>query len=238
VVVLAGGPGRRLPPYQTPFPKALVPVGPTHAVIEVILRQLRAQGFVDVTLAIGQLGSLVRAYCGDGSRWGLQVRYWEEDEPLGTLGPLVAHLDELSEDPLVVNGDVLTDLDFRALMAEHRRAAAPATVVTCERTVTLDFGVLHLGGEGSREIVAFDEKPPVRVDVSAGVYAISRKALAAYPVGSPLNFDRFMTDLITAGQWPRAFPFDGLWLDLGRTEDYALAGARWDELAPRLLPPA
>ena len=136
-VVLAGGVGTRLPPHSTEFPKPLVPLGGEQAVIEVVLRQLRRQGFARITLAIGNLGGLVRAYCEDGSRWGIDLDYWTEDVPLGTMGPVIQHLDEVPEHLIVTNGDVLTDLDRRAFLADHIRSGASLSVATSERSTKL-----------------------------------------------------------------------------------------------------
>ena len=137
-VVLAGGVGTRLPPHSTEFPKPLVPLGGELAVIEVVLRQLRRQGFARITLAIGNLGGLVRAYCEDGSRWGIDLDYWTEDVPLGTMGPVIQHLDEVPEHLIVTNGDVLTDLDRRAFLADHIRSGASLSVATSERSTEVD----------------------------------------------------------------------------------------------------
>ena len=181
-VILAGGRGVRLRPYTTAFPKPLVPVGDEYAIVEVVLRQLRAAGFGSVTLAIGHLGQLIRAYCGDGSQWGLSIDYWEEPEPLGTMGPIVARLDHVPEHFLVMNGDVLTDLDYAQLLAGHEAAGAPITVSTFERTVKIDFGVLEISGPtGEEHISAFREKPVEAFSVSMGIYAVSRSTLEGYP---------------------------------------------------------
>ena len=118
-VILAGGRGIRLRPYTTSFPKPLVPIGDEYAIVEIVLRQLRDQGFTEVTIAIGHLGTLIQAYCGDGSQWGLSIDYWSEEAPLGTMGPVVSNLASLPDDFLVMNGDVLTDLDYRAVLHGH-----------------------------------------------------------------------------------------------------------------------
>src|SRR5262245_9775757 len=112
VVILAGGRGVRLRPYTTALPKPLVPIGNEYAILDIILQQLRASGFRTVTLAIGHLGSLIQAFVGDGSRWNLDVDYTDEDRPLSTIGPLFNIIDQLPEHFLVMNGDVLTDLDY------------------------------------------------------------------------------------------------------------------------------
>src|SRR6186713_442513 len=108
-VLLAGGLGTRLRPFTTSLPKPLVPIGDEMPVLEIVLRQLVRHGFRRATIAIGHLGDLIRAVAGDGSQWGLEVDYAPEDQPLGTIGPVVSVLDRLPEHFLVMNGDVLTD---------------------------------------------------------------------------------------------------------------------------------
>jgi NDP-mannose synthase len=237
-VILAGGRGVRLRPYTTSLPKPLVPIGDEYAILEVVLRQLRAAGFQSVTIAIGHLGQLIRAYCGDGSQWGLRIRYWDEDTPLGTMGPIVANLDDVPEHFLVMNGDVLTDLDYAGLLRGHIESSAPITVSTYQRTVKIDFGVLEIGtgDDGGERIVAFREKPVESFSVSMGIYALSREALRGYPAGEALGFDELVLDLLGTATPPRVHRFAGYWLDIGRPDDYDMANEEWEGLRPRLLP--
>jgi mannose-1-phosphate guanylyltransferase len=235
-VILAGGRGVRLRPYTTAFPKPLVPVGDEYAIVEIVLRQLRAAGFETVTIAIGHLGQLIRAYCGDGSQWDLSIRYWQEEAPLGTMGPIVANLDDVPDHFLVMNGDLLTDLDYAGLLDGHVGSGAPITVATYSRTVKIDFGVLEIGGDRGDQIVAFREKPVESFSVSMGIYALSRETLRAYAPGEPLGFDELVLDLLGTATPPRVQPFDGYWLDIGRPDDYDTANEEWESLRPRLLP--
>ena len=235
-VILAGGRGVRLRPYTTALPKPLVPIGDECAIIEVVLRQLRDVGFDSITIAIGHLGQLIRAYCGDGSQWGLQIDYWSEEQPLGTMGPIVTNLDDLPEHFLVMNGDVLTDLPYRELLDGHAASGAPLTVAAYDRVVKIDFGVLEVGGETGDRIAAFREKPVEHFSVSMGVYAASRETLRPYPPGEPLGFDELVLDLLKAGDPPRVHPFDGYWLDIGRPDDYDRANEEWDTVRDQLLP--
>jgi len=235
-VILAGGRGVRLRPYTTAFPKPLVPIGDEFAIIEIVLRQLRSAGFTGVTIAIGHLGQLIRAYCGDGSQWELDIQYWSEDQPLGTMGPIVSNLDDLPEHFLVMNGDVLTDLDYRAVFDGHTGSGAPLTVAAYDRVVKINFGVLDIGGVGGEHIVGFREKPVEHFSVSMGVYAVARETLRPYPVGAPLGFDELVLDLLGAGTPPRVHRFGGYWLDIGRPDDYDRANDEWDDLRSRLLP--
>ena len=142
-VILAGGKGIRLRPYTTRLPKPLVPIGEEHSIMEIALYQLAQSGFDRVTLAIGHFGNLIQSYIGDGSRWGMHIDYTApEDVPLGTIGPVLRILDRLPEQFLIMNGDVLTDLDYADLMRQHREAGASLTIATYRRKVKVDYGVL------------------------------------------------------------------------------------------------
>ncbi|WP_407319826.1 sugar phosphate nucleotidyltransferase [Isoptericola halotolerans] len=231
-VILAGGRGVRLRPYTTRLPKPLVPIGEDHAILEIVLHQLAYQGFSKVTLAIGHFGHLIRSFVGDGRRWGLDVVYINEFQPLGTLGPVVGARDTLPENFLVMNGDVLTDIDTRSLLRAHVANAAPLTVATYRRQVKVDLGVIE-ADQGS--IVDFIEKPTYDYRVSMGVYAVSREALARYGLGEALGFDRFILDLIRAGRNPSEFVHEGYWLDIGRPDDYDRANEEFGRMRSSLL---
>ena len=233
VVIMAGGAGVRLRPYTSTLPKPLVPIGESYAILEIVLRQLAARGFTQVTLAINHLGALIRAFVGDGSRFGLAVDYVEEDRPLSTIGPLFGIRHRLPEHFLVMNGDVLTDLDYADLLATHARSGAPLTVATYRHTVKIDFGVLELAGD---KITSFSEKPVLHYRVSMGVYGLSRSTIARYPVGQPFGFDQLVLDLLGRGEPPAGYEFDGYWLDIGRPEDYDEANRCFAEVRDLLLP--
>lgn len=232
-VILAGGKGVRLRPYTTALPKPLVPIGDQHAILEIVMRQLAAAGFQTVTLAIGHLGHIIRAYVGNGSQWGLRVGYAVEDSPLGTLGPLLTMQDRLPDNFLVMNGDVLTDLDFAGVLKHHESSGAPLTIATYARQVKIDFGVLTAEAGA---ITGFQEKPSIDYRVSMGVYGVSRTALAKYTPGLPLGFDELVLDLLAAKTPPSAYEFDGYWLDIGRPDDYDRANAEFSLNRSLLLP--
>jgi mannose-1-phosphate guanylyltransferase len=233
VVILAGGKGVRLRPYTTVIPKPLVPIGEQYSILEIVLRQLAAKGFRHATLAIGHLGQLIRAYVGDGSQWGIEVDYVHEESPLGTIGPALMVLDRLPENFLLMNGDILTDLDYGDLMDTHVASGAPLTVATYSRVHQVDFGVLDVV---DRKVTNFTEKPPMTYAVSMGIYGVSKRHLERYTAGLPYGFDDLMLDLIERGTLPSSYHFDGFWLDIGRPDDYDQANREFDVLGPRLLP--
>ncbi|MCQ6556226.1 sugar phosphate nucleotidyltransferase [Streptomyces sp. C10-9-1] len=231
-VILAGGKGVRLRPYTTALPKPLVPIGDQHAILEIVLRQLAAAGFRSCTLAIGHLGEIIRAYVGDGSQWGMAIDYATEESPLGTMGPLLNLRDRLPEQFLVMNGDVLTDLDYADVLGRHTDSGAPLTIATYSRQVRIDFGVLTTD---DRRVVGFTEKPSLDYRVSMGVYGLSRATLDSYTPGLPLGFDELVLDLLKEENPPHAYEFDGYWLDIGRPDDYDRANAEFTSRKSLLL---
>jgi len=231
-VILAGGKGTRLRPYTTVLPKPLVPVGDM-PILEIVIRQLAAQGFRRLTIAVGHLAELIRSFFGDGSKWGVTIEYSIEDKPLSTIAPLRL-IAGLKGDFVVMNGDLLTDLDFRRLVEFHRARGAALTVATCRREVTIDFGVLQEGAD--HRIVGFEEKPLKTYRVSMGVYVLNERVLSRIPEGRPFGFDHLVLALLEAGEHVASFPHEGYWLDIGRPDDYERAVADFEALRPRLLP--
>jgi NDP-mannose synthase len=233
VVLLAGGKGTRLRPYTSALPKPLVPIGDEFSILEIVLRQLVQRGFRRATLAIGHHGTLIQAVVGDGAQWGISVDYTTEEQPLGTMGPVVQMLARLPEHFLVMNGDILTDLDYADVLQDHAASGASLTIATYAREVDVDFGVLELDEE---KVVGFHEKPRLAYSVSMGVYGLSRGTLAGYRAGQPLGFDELVLDLLAAGRNPRAYRFDGYWLDIGRPDDYDRANLDFGRMRKALLP--
>jgi NDP-mannose synthase len=232
-IILAGGKGVRLRPYTTRLPKPLVPIGDEHSILDIVLSQLAQSGFERVTLAIGHLADLIRSYIGDGSRWGLDIDYsLPEELPLGTIGPVLQVLDRLPDDFLIMNGDVLTDLDFADLMRQHRASDAPLTVATYQRQSRIDYGVLT-AKDG--RVVEFAEKPTIDYRVSMGVYACTKAALAGYTPGLPFGFDELVLDLMARGIPPEVYAFEGYWFDIGSPDDYDRVNAEFGLLRGSLL---
>jgi NDP-mannose synthase len=231
-VLMVGGRGVRLRPFTTTIPKPLVPIGGECPILEVLLRQLRRYRIFDVTLAIGHMGNLIRSYVGDGSAWGLRVDYWEDGEPLGTVGPLVEHVGELPETVLVLNGDLLCSLDFNALIAFHLEHGSELTMAASRQDVKIDFGVLDVDGA---DLLAFREKPQFEYHVNMGIYVVARTALERYEPGQAVGADDLISQQLSAGRSPKVFKFDGYWLDIGRPEDYDKANAEFARLRPALL---
>jgi NDP-sugar pyrophosphorylase family protein len=219
--IVAGGQGTRLRPYTTILPKALLPIG-QRPVIEHILRRLRGAGVHTVEMCVGNLGELIRVYLTEATdlEQELELRWRWETEPLGTAGALRA-LPDLSGPLLVMNGDVLTELDFQALLQAHRASGAVLTVATEERSVHIPYGVIDTGEEG--RIVAYHEKPVRSYRVSMGVYVFEPRALEFIPPSGPCQFPDLVVDLLEAGEHVHAFGSDAPWFDIGTVSEYEAA---------------
>jgi NDP-sugar pyrophosphorylase family protein len=220
-VVMAGGKGTRLHPYSALFPKPLMPLNDM-PVLELLLRQMKCAGITDVILAVNHLSHLLEAFFRDGERLGLNIRYRLEDQPLGTAGALGAMLDDLDEAFFVTNGDLLTTLSLKNMMAAHREAGADISIGVFEREVKIDFGLIEID-ERSR-MTAYREKPKSTHFVSMGVYALSREAVRQHLVPNTfLDMPNLIAQVKAAGGDVACFHEDCVWLDIGRPDDFALA---------------
>lgn len=220
-VILAGGKGVRLLPYTANFPKPLVPLGDT-PVLEVLMRRLTRFGIKDITLALGHLSELIEVYFQRRQRFvqGLKLRFISEEAPTGTAGSLAA-VRGLKDTFLVMNGDLLTDLNFHELAAFHRRQDAALTIAVHKRDVKIDLGVLEF--DDKHRIFAYHEKPQKTYHVSMGIYVYEPRVLKFIKRGEYLDFPDLVLRLIAAGEKVCAYPSDCLWLDIGRPDDYARA---------------
>jgi len=230
-VILAGGKGTRLKPYTTVIPKPLVPIG-EKAILEILLTHLKKSGVDDVVLCVNHFAEIIMAFFGDGSRYGIRIRYSTEDQPLGTVAPLKL-ISDLPENFLVMNGDLLTDLDFQKLFEEHIHANTLLTVSTYQRTTKIDFGVIETD-KLAKKMIGFHEKPEYNFEVSMGVYVMNHKTLDFIPSGKPFGFDDLMLTLLEKKQTVKVYPYKGYWLDIGRPDDYEKANRDIDLLSKLL----
>jgi NDP-mannose synthase len=232
-VILAGGQGRRLEPFTIVIPKPLVPIGDV-PILELLIRQLKAQGFTRVTLSVGYLATLIEAYCGDGSRWEIAIDYVRETDPLGTAG-FLGLLGDVDEDRLlVVNGDTLTDLDMAAVYQAHDVEDA-VTVCTNIRTVSIGFGVVQTDDEG--RLAAYDEKPVLSYEVSMGVNVLSAWAIRRFvEEGLYLDMPDLLAKVRRASATVRVHRTEAYWLDMGRMADLEAAVEIFERERSRFLP--
>lgn len=233
-VILAGGKGQRLRPYTTVLPKPLMPIGDM-PILEVVLRQLRGAGVTRVTMAVGYLAELMQAFFGDGKRLGLEIDYSFEDRPLGTVGPLTLIPSLADEsDFLMMNGDVLTTIDYAKFIAHHRAAGAEVTIATYKREVKIDFGVIETDAHDM--LTGYVEKPHFDYRVSMGIYCFNAGVLRQLKAGEHCDFPDLVKGLLAAGRKVASYPFDGYWLDMGRPDDYATAIDEFESRRDEFLP--
>ncbi|MBN8939924.1 MAG: NDP-sugar synthase [Rhizobiales bacterium] len=225
-VIQCGGKGTRLRPYTSVLPKPLMPIG-SRPVLELLLKWLRRNGIREVFVTTGYLGHLIRSFCGDGEQWNMKITYTQEVEPLGTIGPLSLLRDQLDSPFLVLNGDVLTDLSLNQFVGCHREHGGLVTIATATRSIKMDFGVIE---EDGGKVMRFREKPALPHLVSMGLYCMDPRVFEFIPTGVPYGFDDLMFQMLEDGTPVHVFKHDGVWLDIGRVEDFHKAqDIAWDE---------
>jgi NDP-mannose synthase len=217
-IILAGGKGSRLLPYTTILPKPLMPIG-EQPIVEILLRQLRHYGYNRITLALGHLAHLVQAVLGNGEKLGTRIDYSIEDVPLGTSGP-ISMVKDLNDTFLVLNGDVLTDMNFADLLTFHRQNKSVLTIASHRRRVDIDYGVIHRNGFN---VVRYEEKPVINYEVSMGIYVFEPSVLHHISRASYLDFPDLVRMLLEKEEKVSSYPYDGIWYDLGRVADFQQA---------------
>lgn len=218
-------------PYTTSLPKPLMPIG-DYPILEILLRQLSQQGFRRVTLAVGHLASLIQAYFKEGQDFGLEITYAMESRPLGTAGPL-RRLPRFDRSVLVLNGDLLTNLEFGKVVRFHYENDSFATVSMKRRTETVSLGVIETDQTG--EIRQFREKPSMDYLVSMGIYVFSPAVRDYIPLGEKFDFPELVQRLLSQGKKVMGYETDSYWMDIGRPDDYERANREFPEMEPLIL---
>ncbi|HKA27019.1 MAG TPA: sugar phosphate nucleotidyltransferase [Gaiellaceae bacterium] len=233
-VILAGGRGTRLAPFTSVLPKPLMPVG-ERAILELVVERLESCGIVDITFCVGYLSHLIRAVFDSRQDDEARISYVLEQRPMGTAGPLRL-VEGLDDTFVVMNGDVLTDLDYGELLAYHRSQPNVVTIATYARSVKIDYGVLRFDGDGNgngnghvngQRITGYVEKPEYTSAVSMGIYVFEPSALDYIAQDEPSDFPDLVQALLRAGQPVGAYRHDGMWFDIGRQDDYKEAVEAW-----------
>jgi dTDP-glucose pyrophosphorylase/CBS domain-containing protein len=216
-VVMAGGYGKRLMPLTADTPKPLLRVG-DKPLIQRLLQQLKQAGIAKVNISTHYKAEQISEHLGNGEAFGVDLVYVSEHQPLGTAGGLSL---VSGDDPLlVVNGDILTALDFRALFNFHFEQGAEMTVAVREYGFEVPYGVVETNGV---EVTGITEKPAVKFFVNAGIYLVSPSARRLVPPGQPFDMPQLIDLLVKDGRRVISFPVWEYWIDIGRPEDYARA---------------
>lgn len=234
-VILAGGRGTRLEPYTTVFPKPLVPIG-NRPILDIIIRQLAYYGFRDIVLTVGHLSELIQAYFNNGVsdlEYDVKLSYVKERTPTGTAGSL-SSIQGLKETFLVMNGDLLTTLDYNKLVAYHRKQGGILTIAMHKKRVKIDLGVMELNSGGF--LKSYTEKPEREYSVSMGIYVYEPKVLTYIEPNSHLDFHLLVERLLKAGEKVAAYPCDDFWLDIGNHDDFAKAQVEFEKQKNKFLP--
>lgn len=233
-LILAGGKGTRLLPYTANLPKPLMPIDDI-PILEVLVRQLKFFGVKSIIMAVGHLHHMIEAYFKDGSEFGLSIKYSLEKTPLGTAGPMSLVLNELESDFLVLNGDLLTSINFAEIYNAHIKENASATIATFPRKVKIDFGVLEL--DDNSELKDYIEKPTFDYKVSMGINIFNKEAIK-YLINKNeyLDIPNLMMMLKNNGNKVLCHEQDCQWLDIGRVDDYKVAHEVFSENKEIFLP--
>lgn len=231
-IILAGGTGTRLRPYTVVLPKPLMPVG-DYPIIEVIIRQLSYYGFDHITITVNHKAEIIQAFLGDGSKWNIKIDYSLEDKPLSTMGPLKL-MKDLPDDFLVMNGDVLTDLNFDQFYNFHKGQGQIFSIAAKSRIEKSEYGVLDLNTDNY--LTGFREKPEYHYTVSMGIYMAKKAVLEYIPDNTAFGFDHLMLELLDKKQPVFIHKHDGYWLDIGRPDDYIQAIDEFDQFKSKFIP--
>jgi NDP-sugar pyrophosphorylase family protein len=231
-IILAGGKGTRLAPYTTVFPKPLMPIDGM-PILEIIVRQLAHFWIREIVFTVSQQSEpLLSAYFRDGNQYGVDIRYSKEEEALGTAGPL-SIIPNLPETFLVMNGDILTTLNYQKLVRYHRQHQGMVTIAMTQKKVPLELGVMEFNR--AHQLTRYFEKPTLSYSVSMGIYVFEKKILKWIPSKKYLDFPELILKLIKQKERVVCYPSNDFWLDIGRHEDYDEAQKKFQEMRKKLL---
>lgn len=222
-VILAGGLGERLRPFTRAIPKPLLPIG-EQSLVEIQIANLAKHGFDEIYIATNYKSDYIEKFVGDGSRFGVRIVHSRETVPLGTCGPLSLLRDQLDEPFLLMNGDILTTIDFRRFHAFGCEQEPDFTIATKLIRTPFNFGSVE--SDGNR-IVKVEEKPDLQIQIVAGIYFMRPSILAWVPDGQYFGIDTLIAQMLAAGHPISRYLMDEYWLDIGAIEDYSEAEAAY-----------
>lgn len=216
VVIMAGGMGKRLMPLTEHTPKPMLKVG-GRPILETLISRLQQQGFSEILISINYKGEQIKDYFGDGRMMGVSIRYIEEEKPMGTAGALGIMEEEPRHPVLVMNGDILTNVNFENLIDFHYKSKADATMCIREYGLEVPYGVVRLN---ENNIIAIEEKPVQQFYVNAGIYVLNPEVIKTIKPGSAIDMTQIFEKLVQQNSVTVSFPIREFWMDIGKLEDY------------------
>ena len=214
--ILAGGEGKRLRPLTYAIPKPLLPVG-EKPVLEILIENLKKQGFDELIISVGYKSWLIKSYFSDGNKWNLNITYVDEDKKLGTAGPLKKIEKQLMDSIVVMNGDLVTDLNFSKLKTFHESQSADMTVCTIDHVYKVPYGVIR---SNESLLIGYDEKPEKGVVINAGIYVVGPKVLSFIPEDEYFDMSQLIDVLTKEKMRLATYHFTGNWVDIGCMDDF------------------
>ena len=230
-ILVTGSKGTRLKPYTVVLPKPLMPIG-EYPILEVVIRQLASHGFNHITISVNHQAELIKTFFGNGSKWDIKIDYSMEDKPLGTMGP-IRLISDLPEDFLVMNGDILTDLNYSQFYQNHINNNNMFTISSYSRSHMIDYGVLKTNENCN--LIGFSEKPIKKYEVSMGIYMVNRLVLNYIPESNKFGFDDLMLTLLKKQKTVIVKSYSGNWLDIGRPDDYVQAIEQFSKMKDKYI---
>jgi NDP-sugar pyrophosphorylase family protein len=230
-IILAGGKGTRLKPFTTNIPKPLIPIGEM-PILEIVLRQLKYFGFTDIILSVNHLADIMMAFFRDGEKFGLNISYSVEDKILGTAGPL-SIIDNLDDNFLVMNGDLLTTLNYKKFFDFHEKNKNEFSISTYKKDLKIDLGVLEIEDGVFKN---YFEKPVYKFDVSMGVYVVNKNMVSNVPKNEKMDMPDFILKLHKNNNKIACYSESCYWLDIGRVDDYEKSLEIFEERKEQFLP--
>ena len=226
VVLMVGGLGTRLRPLTDHTPKPMLKVG-NKPILETIITSFKKYGFINIVLCVSYKSEIIEEYFKDGSEFGVNIEYIHENKRMGTAGALSLIREKLSESFFVMNGDLLTNINFERMMEYHISNASVATMGVREYDFQVPYGVVNVQG---KDILSIEEKPMHKFFVSGGVYVLSEKVLEFIPDDEFYDMPTLFEKVIAENLKSISFPIREYWLDIGRVEEYEKANSEYHEV--------
>lgn len=226
VVLMAGGMGSRLQPLTNVCPKPLLKVG-GKPILENIIEGYREYGFKKFSISINYMGRMIQDYFADGSQWGVEIEYVCEEKSMGTAGALGLLPNKPDQPFFVMNGDLLTKVNYQSLLDFHKQNNAAATMCVREYTLQVPYGVVAIDGNRLRGI---DEKPEQRFFVNAGIYVFNPDVLELISDDNPLDMPALFDQLVERQMPVNVFPIREYWLDIGQATDFERANVEFSQV--------